>query len=113
VYPTLDPNETESASKLERGVADSRGPFGLGQLSRLPTRRQAAGVRLTRRDGQALGRCDGSGAADARGPLELGQLSRLLTRRQAAALRLTRKDGQALGRCDESGAADAQGKSFD
>jgi hypothetical protein len=105
--PILDPNETDSASKLEHGVADSRGPFGLGQLSRLLTRRQGGAVRLRQQDGQALRRYDGSGAVDAPEPLELGHLSRLLTRRQAGGARLTRRYGQALGRCDGSGAADA------
>jgi hypothetical protein len=67
------------------GAADARGPFGLGQLSGLLTRRQAGRVRIVRRDRPGLGRRDGSGAVDAQGPFGLGQLSGLLRRRQGGA----------------------------
>jgi hypothetical protein len=38
VYPSLDSNEAESASRLERGSIDARGPFSPSQLSRLLAR---------------------------------------------------------------------------
>jgi hypothetical protein len=87
----LDLNETESESKLGRCTTSARGPFGLGQISRLLTRRQASRVRL-RQDNPALGRCDGSGAADARGPFRLGRISRLFTRWEVSSDRLKRQD---------------------
>ena len=79
MYPSLDPEQTESASRLEYSSADARGPFELGHLSGLLTRRQAGRVRVERQDSTALGRRDGRAATDAQGPFEPGQLSSLLT----------------------------------
>jgi predicted nucleic acid-binding Zn ribbon protein len=85
VYTILDPKETESGSKLERGPADARGPLGLRQVCSLLARRQAGRVRVVGRDRTALGRRHGSGPADARGPLELRHVCSLLAQRQARA----------------------------
>jgi hypothetical protein len=61
----MDPEETESTSRLERRATDARGPFELGLLSGLLARRQAGCVWVMEWDGAALGRRDGSGATDA------------------------------------------------
>jgi hypothetical protein len=107
LYPSLDPNETERASRLERGATDARGPLELGCVRGLLTRRQAGRVWVSRSDGAALGRRDRSSATNARRPLGLGQLSRLLTRRQAGHVWIWGSDGAALGRRDRSRATDA------
>ena len=78
----MDPEKTESASKLERGATDARGPLGAGRFSRLLTRRQAGRLGVVQQDVAALGRRDGSSATDARGPFEQAYLSRLLARQQ-------------------------------
>jgi hypothetical protein len=40
----MDPEETESTSRLESGATDARGPFALGLLSGLLARWQAGRV---------------------------------------------------------------------
>jgi len=81
----------------ESGPEDAQGPLGFVLFGRLLARRQAAGVGLNGRDGQALGRGGGFGFADAQGPFELGLVGRLLAGRQTAGVGLKGRDGQALG----------------
>lgn len=61
----MDAKITGGWEQLECLAAHTQGPFGLGQRRGLLARRQAAGVGVGRRDGQAVGRRLGSGAADA------------------------------------------------
>jgi hypothetical protein len=59
---SMDPKETESASKLEQCGTGTRGPLKLGLVRRLLARRQAGRVRVREQHGAALGRCRRSGA---------------------------------------------------
>ena len=69
--------------RLEFFAADARGPFGCRQRRGILAGRQAGGVGIVRRDGQAMGRGHGSGAAEARGPFECRQRRGILAGRQA------------------------------
>jgi hypothetical protein len=61
----MDQTQAISPRKLELAAADARGPFALGHVSSILAGRQGGGVRLGRRDSQALGHRHGSAATDA------------------------------------------------
>ena len=75
----MDYKATESARRLDRSIADARGPCFICQGRGLLTGRKAGRVGVGGQDGQALGLGNRSGPQHARWPRFAGQCRGLLT----------------------------------
>jgi len=98
-----------SLQRLERIITDARGPYLLGHVGGILTRRRAAGIDFTRQDDAAVGCSDGRREAHARGPYQQGHVGGILTRRRAAGIGFGRQDGAGVGRGDGRREAHARG----